>query len=176
MGQLPWWCTWCDFFQTTYGNYKSNLTHWIHTHGSTLPYFGICWFFIFMSSVNLGRWIQRMQFLIVNVTSCIVVVRICSWIHMPISNVTTLAHVFCTPTNITKLGHAPSYDISNKYTMKKWGDLQLALQLGFWVAMIICNILQHNVFLWCECYQISCMNCKGCNWVHVKLYTYETQL
>jgi hypothetical protein len=50
---------------------------------------------------------------------------------MPISNVTTLAHVFCTPTNITKLGHAPSYDISNKYTMKKWGDLQLALQLGF---------------------------------------------
>jgi hypothetical protein len=24
-------------------------------------------------------------------------------------------------------------------TMRKWGDLQLALQLGFWVTMIICN-------------------------------------
>jgi hypothetical protein len=23
--------------------------------------------------------------------------------------------------------------------MKKWGDLQLALQLGFWIAMTICN-------------------------------------
>jgi len=50
---------------------------------------------------------------------------------MPFSSVTTLAHVFYTPTNIRKFGHARSYDISNKYTMKKWGNLKLALQLGF---------------------------------------------
>jgi hypothetical protein len=31
---------------------------------------------------------------------------------------------------------------------EKWGDLQLTLQLGFWVAMTICNSLQLNVFLW----------------------------
>jgi hypothetical protein len=30
---------------------------------------------------------------------------------------------------------------------KKWNDLQLALQLGFWVAMTICNSLQFNIFL-----------------------------
>jgi hypothetical protein len=29
----------------------------------------------------------------------------------------------------------------------KWGDLQLSLQLGFWVAMNICNSLQLNVLL-----------------------------
>jgi hypothetical protein len=32
-----------------------------------------------------------------------------------------------------------------KHTMKKWGDLQLALQLIFWVVMNICNsfVIQH---------------------------------
>ncbi len=31
--------------------------------------------------------------------------------------------------------------------MKKWGDLQLALQLGFWIAMSIYNSLQLSLFL-----------------------------
>jgi len=31
--------------------------------------------------------------------------------------------------------------------IKKWGDFQLALQLGFWIAMTICNSFQLNVFL-----------------------------
>jgi hypothetical protein len=34
------------------------------------------------------------------------------------------------------------------HTMKKWGNLQLNLQLGFWVAMTICISLQFNTFLW----------------------------
>jgi hypothetical protein len=33
------------------------------------------------------------------------------------------------------------------FTMRKWTDLQLALQLGFRVAMTICNSLQLNIFL-----------------------------
>jgi hypothetical protein len=32
--------------------------------------------------------------------------------------------------------------------MKKWGDLQLFLQLGFWIAMTIYNALQLNLFIW----------------------------
>jgi hypothetical protein len=32
------------------------------------------------------------------------------------------------------------------YTMKKWGDLQLDLQLNFWIATTISNPLQLNVF------------------------------
>jgi hypothetical protein len=42
------------------------------------------------------------------------------------------------------------YMIVNKllvmFTMRKWVDLQLAMQLGFWVAMSICNsfVIHYN--------------------------------
>jgi hypothetical protein len=35
-----------------------------------------------------------------------------------------------------------------KHTMKKWGDLQLALQLIFWVVMNICNSFAIQRIFW----------------------------
>jgi hypothetical protein len=61
-----------------------------------------------------------------------------------------------------------------KHNMKKWGDLQLALQLIVWVVINICNHLQFNVFLGAWCYWTNCMNSNGCNSPHVKPYTYAT--
>jgi hypothetical protein len=55
--------------------------------------------------------------------------------------------------------------------MRNCGDLQLALQLDFWVAMTNCNSMY---FYGCQCYWTSCMNCNKCNSPHVKPYTYAT--
>jgi hypothetical protein len=62
-------------------------------------------------------------------------------------------------------------------TMKKCGDLQLALQLGFGVAMTICkSFATHSnstYFYECQCYWTS-VRCNECNSSYVKPYTYAT--
>jgi hypothetical protein len=57
--------------------------------------------------------------------------------------------------------------------MKKWGDLQMALQLGFWITMTMCNSYQLNIVL--RVWMLSSsMSSNRCNSPYVKLYTYTT--
>ncbi len=56
--------------------------------------------------------------------------------------------------------------------MKKWGDFQLALQLGFELPWPFTTHYNSTYLYRCECYQTRCMNCNRCNSPYVKLYTY----
>jgi hypothetical protein len=56
--------------------------------------------------------------------------------------------------------------------MRKWGDLQITLQLNFelqWPFATHCNLMYFYKF---ECYETNCMNCNGCNSLYVKLDKY----
>ncbi len=50
------------------------------------------------------------------------------------------------------------------FIMRKWSDLQLALQLGFWVTMTICNLLQ---FISTQCIPTSVSVIQQIAWVAI---------
>jgi hypothetical protein len=57
-------------------------------------------------------------------------------------------------------GECPFRNFTNPITMKKYRVLQLGLQLGFPIAMDICNLWYlYNL----ECHQTSCISCTSCN-------------
>jgi hypothetical protein len=51
-------------------------------------------------------------------------------------------------------------------TMKKWGDLQLALQLGFELQWQFATPSNSMYFYQHECYWTHHMSCNGCNSSH----------
>ncbi len=67
------------------------------------------------------------------------------------------------------------YSVGNQIVpMRKWCDLQLALQLGFelqWPFVVHYNSMY---FYGYECYWTSCMSCNKCNSLYGKLYMYTT--
>jgi hypothetical protein len=55
--------------------------------------------------------------------------------------------------------------------MRKWGDLKVALQLGFWVTMTIATHCNSTYFYEHEGYLTSYTSCRGCNSPYMKPYT-----
>jgi hypothetical protein len=60
--------------------------------------------------------------------------------------------------------------------MKKWGDLNIALQLNIWIAMTICiSFTTHCNFAYYyghECHSTNCTSYNRCNSPYMKPYTY----
>jgi hypothetical protein len=74
-------------------------------------------------------------------------------------------------------GHLATPNIVENFTnnifllLKKKGVLQLGLQLSFWDAMTIYNLLYFYIH---ECYWTNCMNCKACNSPYIRSHSSTT--